>query len=614
MLDVDGEQGRESLYEFELKGYRLPKTLMSYTGRGVHLYLLWRPDGRGIRNSAGRIAPGLDVRAAGGYVIVPPSLHPSGTQYEFLDENVPISGPPEWLLEILSEISARPDPNKGTAVQRRGDAIPEGRRNETLLSLAGSMRFRRMTPRAIEAALLAENADRCVPPLEEREVKAIAHSASRYEPSAAGACKEFRTTVPEWPSPLSGEAFQGLAGEFVQLVGPETEADQSSLLFSFLVTTGSSIGRGPYYQVGGDRHFTNLFAVVVGESAKARKGTSWGEVRRLGELVDEDWFKQRVVGGLSSGEGLIHAVRDPIIEKVPLRDCKRVIGHESQTTDFGVDDKRLLVVESELSQALQSAGRDGNTLSAIIRLAWDGGPLRVLAKSAKASCVEPHISILAHITAAELRRQLTTTDMANGFANRFLWVCAARSKCLPFGGSVSDRAIAKLAAEVRRTIEFARTVQRVEFAPDARDEWANAYPKLSEGRPGLLGAITARAEAQTVRLAMLYALLDQSTEITPPQLHAALAAWRYCEDSARFIFGDSLGDPTADEVLHLLRSNAGEITRNEITDHFNRNKSRAEIERALTVLQSHGLARVERRKTEGRSAEIWKAVGVANGC
>ncbi len=132
------------------------------------------------------------------------------------------------------------------------------------------------------------------------------------------------------------------------------------------------------------------------------------------------------------------------------------------------------------------------------------------------------------------------------------------------------------------------------------------YPTLSEGRPGLLGAITTRAEAQTVRLALLYALLDQSVDIKPPHLHAALAVWRYCQDSAQYIFGNSLGDSTADAILNLLRSSGEGITRNELTDHFKRNKPSAEIGRALAVLQSHGLVRLERRETGGRTAATGK--------
>jgi hypothetical protein len=402
--------------------------------------------------------------------------------------------------------------------------------------------------------------------------------------------------VSDWPAPLAPEAFVGLAGEFVQLVGPESEADPASLLFSFLVTVGTIIGRGPYYQVGGDRHYTSLFAVIVGETAKSRKGMSWGEVRRLAALVDEGWSQSRIAGGLSSGEGLIHAVRDP----------------NPRIGDDGESDKRLLAVEGELSQPLQSLKRDGNTLSAIVRLAWDGQPLRVLAKNTGEVCLEPHISILGHVTACELRRQLTSTEMANGFANRFLWSCAARSRCLPFGGAVDETALAGIAGRIKRAIEHARSVGRIDFGSEARNGWVQVYPKLSEGQLGLLGAVTARAEAQAARLAMLYALLDECTEIKLPHLRAALAAWRYCEQSARFIFGDSLGDSTADEILTLLRSSPEGFTRSEIIDHFKRNKLGAEIARALGVLQSHGLARMETRNTSGRPAEIWKAVAVAD--
>jgi hypothetical protein len=106
---------------------------------------------------------------------------------------------------------------------------------------------------------------------------------------------------------------------------------------------------------------------------------------------------------------------------------------------------------------------------------------------------------------------------------------------------------------------------------------------------------------------MIYALLDQSQEIRQPHLAAALAAWRYCEESATFIFGDRLGDPTADDILHLLRSSSTGVTRNQIMDLFQRNKSSAEINRALSVLQSLGLARSDRTSTGGRNAEVWVA-------
>ena len=608
VLDVDGDSGLNSLHILELQGCEMPQTLITQTARGSHIWLKWPDNGKIIRNSAGKLGVGLDVRGAGGYVVVPPSVHPSGVAYEFTDEDVPVAPAPDCLVEMLVEVSTAPEPSISTA-KPQSDMVPifEGQRNQTLMSLAGTMRRREMTLGAIETALVAENAARCAPPLPEPEVKAIARSVGRYTPAAKGNGK-LQTAAQEWPAPLGSQAFYGLAGEFVRLVGPETEADASALLFSFLVAMGSIIGRGPYYQVEGDRHYTNLFAVLVGQSAKARKGTSWSQVHRFASMVDDVWCKQRVASGLSSGEGLIHAVRDAITDTVPRREGQRLVDHESQIRDIGVNDKRLMVVESELSQALQSARREGNTLSAIIREAWDGGPLRVLAKSAKATCLEPHISILAHITIAELKRQLTTNDMGNGFANRFLWLCVTRSKVLPFGGAVDCGALEELAGRTRQAIEFARCIERVEFVADARADWVQVYSALSEGRPGLLGAITARAEAQVVRLATLYALLDQSAAIRQEHLRAALEAWRYCEDSARFIFGDTLGDPTADEILGLLRRSEVGMTRNEITDHFKRNKSSAELGRALAILQSHGLAHPEGRETGGRTAEVWKAI------
>ena len=95
-----------------------------------------------------------------------------------------------------------------------------------------------------------------------------------------------------WPV-LAAEAYHGLAGEVVNTIAPQTEADPVALLLQFLVFVGNAIGRGPHYQVNRDRHYTNLFVLLVGASAKARKGLSAGHIRdvaggggsRLGEQL-----------------------------------------------------------------------------------------------------------------------------------------------------------------------------------------------------------------------------------------------------------------------------------------------------------------------------------------
>jgi len=412
------------------------------------------------------------------------------------------------------------------------------------------------------------------------------------------------------PAPLREAAYSGLAGEFTRLVGPETEADPAALLFQFLASIGSIIGRGPYYSVGAARHHANLFMVIVGNSAKARKGTSWGEVHGACELIDLSWWKRRITSGLSTGEGLIHAVRDEIKESVPIKERGKVTDYQEQVTDPGEADKRLLCVESELGRALQSAARDGNTLSPVIRLAWDGDALRVLTKNSRETCAEPHISIIGHITNTELQRLLTESDAANGFANRFLWVCSTRSQCLPFGGNVDKKALAQLCERVRGAVDFARKVEAIAWAPDAAQLWEEEYPQLSEGKAGLFGQVTARAEAQTIRLALVCALLDKSAEIRLAHLRAALELWRYCSDSAAFIFGHSFGDPLADAILELLRSRPEGMTRTEVSNHFGRNKTKSALDAAIAVAAQNGSLRTERRDTGGRAAEFLQFVSI----
>jgi hypothetical protein len=103
-------------------------------------------------------------------------------------------------------------------------------------------------------------------------------------------------------------------------------------------------------------------------------------------------------------------------------------------------------------------------------------------------------------------------------------VCVKRSKCLPFGGEdLLESKVADLAQRLERAASAAQHVGRVTMTQAARDIWVGVYPRLSEGMPGLFGAATARAEAQVVRLAMLYALLDEKAQIDGAHLLAGLA-------------------------------------------------------------------------------------------
>ena len=198
--------------------------------------------------------------------------------------------------------------------------------------------------------------------------------------------------------------------------------------------------------------------------------------------------------------------------------------------------------------------------------------------------------------------------MGNGYANRFLFACVRRSKVLPFGGALGEETICDLGGCMKAAIGAARNIARVTMTRSARDGWRDVYPELSEGEPGLLGAIIGRAEAQVIRLALIYTLLDRCAEIDMAHLKAGLAAWEFCEASARYIFGDALGDPIADEILRALqRTDDDGMTRTQISDLFGRHRSTSRIELALSTLSRHGKAKKVSRDTGGRPSEVWVA-------
>jgi hypothetical protein len=298
-----------------------------------------------------------------------------------------------------------------------------------------------------------------------------------------------------------------------------------------------------------------------------------------------------------------------VTRREPIKEKQRITGYQEVEADPGVSDKRLLAAEPEFGGTLKVLQREGNDLGAIMRQAWDGIDLRTLTRNSPLKATGAHVSILAHITKDELMRLMAQGDLYNGMANRFLWVAAKRSKLLPFGGSPDEANLAALARVLRDAADFGKALATsVRRDAEADRLWEAAYPALSAGRPGVLGAVTSRAEAHVMRLALLYAILDRSTTIKAEHLRAALELWGYCERSAAYIFGASTGDPKADKLLEALRSSPAGLTREEIRDTvFKRNLDSAAIAAILAKLASWGLAHRVVQPTGGRPAERWFA-------
>jgi hypothetical protein len=311
-----------------------------------------------------------------------------------------------------------------------------------------------------------------------------------------------------WPDPPDPSVYHGPIGEAVQTIAPNTEADPVAVLVQLLVGFGNLVGRGAHLLIEDTPHFANEFVVIIGESSAARKGTSWRRVLKFlglleigaiakdqGRLIARSstptWVDFRIASGSSTGEGLIHEIRDPV-EKVD-KDGNEII------VDDGEPDKRLLCVESEFGSTIRILGRDGNTLSGIVRQAWDSPPLlRTLTRHSPLRASFPHVSIIGHITAHELRTYLELVHVYNGLGNRFLWICARRARILPRGGRLSpetDAYLRQLAKSLRqRSLDHVRRrgVSEVEWSEDAEELWNAEYERLTTPPPGLLGAITAR--------------------------------------------------------------------------------------------------------------------------
>ena len=182
-----------------------------------------------------------------------------------------------------------------------------------------------------------------------------------------------------WPAPPAPAVYHELPGEIVTTLAPHTEADPVAILTQLLVAFGAAVGRGAWFTVEATRHYPNEFMLLTGDSSKARKGSSWDHVRRLLATVDPS-IERRILTGLSSGEGLIWAVRDPTGQ------------------DPGMTDQRLLVIEPEFASVLKAASREISTLSPTLRSAWDSRPLAILTRTAPARATNAHISVIGHIT------------------------------------------------------------------------------------------------------------------------------------------------------------------------------------------------------------------------
>ena len=396
-----------------------------------------------------------------------------------------------------------------------------------------------------------------------------------------------RPVVRGGPAP-DPAVYQGWLGETALKLTETSEADPVAVLATLMAFFGVMVGTGPYSQISDDRHPALLWPLIMGHTGVGRKGTSLGVAARLVKAAMPQFPGENVTSGLSSGEGLIAAVAD-----------------EEDEPGGG---KMRLVIETEYGVTMNRAGREGNTLSGVLRQAWEGDDLACLTRTS-VHATAPHIGILAHITPGEFRIRASGADMAGGTYNRFLPIYSERSKEIPHGEGAPEELIANHGLFLRELVKKGRDVRKVPLTDEARDYWADVvYGALSGAQPtdGALAQFTARATPYARRAAMLYALGDGAAAVDVAHLQSAYALICYSRATAAYVLGTGTGDARLDKVLAALdAAGAQGLTRSQVSDLFSRKLTKPQLDDLLTKVEAvPGVTRIQ-VKGAGRPTDVW---------
>lgn len=390
-----------------------------------------------------------------------------------------------------------------------------------------------------------------------------------------------------WPSPPSRDVYHGLTGHIVDLITPYVESDPAAVLVQFLCAFGVAVGIRPHFMVGATRHGPNTYVALAGQTSRARKGTSWDPLEILFKQADP-WFAQRIMSGIGSGERLVGIVAD------------------SADSD-AQPDRRLLLHEPELARLLAVVNREGSTLSAYLRAAYDGKQLRNEVKEKRTVASVHHIGLIGHCTEEELQGRLSEEQIRNGLANRIAWFSVKRVKRLPDPPIFEGAAVEAASGELQAMLSRAAGIHRLQRSPQATRLWTEWYSELADDDLGMAGAIMARAEAHVTRFACIYALLDAVEVIELEHLRAAIALVEYSKRCISYVWGRETGDVIADKILEELAF--GPLTRTQISrEVFSGNLPAYQLEKAARALERRGQLVRERVVTSqpGRPAERWR--------
>lgn len=630
VIDVDTHgdvDGHCALRRLEAELGALPDTVTSLTAHGGAHYWFRAPADRVIRNSAGLLGPGIDVRGDGGYIVAPGSRLADGGIYQWdaggHPDDVSIADlPPAWVERLaFSTNSVRA--SEQTEQSAAGDPILDGRRNATLASLAGTMRKRGMTEPAILAALLTENVERCSPPLDETEVRRIAASIGQYTPGASFACTP-RDRLPGFPLDTLPPLLRAHVAENAAAIGCPVDL----VALPALAACGASLGNTWSLDLkAGWSERSILWAAVIARSGTAKSPALTAALRPLHALQaeaytrwrddHEQWLADLNVWKATPKQKRGLPPDEPRLESLHTTDATlEALGKALETSNgLIVERDELIGFLRSMDAYRQRAGADRQQFMTL----WNGSPLKIDRVSRGTIFLpSPVVCVTGGIQPDMLGELADEAGREDGFLPRFLY---AMPDCPPMRWQMEEPRAETCAALTER-LRTARSkgcavslddLARARF----RDFFNSANASAEQGGP--LAAFRAKAPRHVTRLALVLHTLAAPEEGEPLSLitlDAAIALWDYFaahgEAALSAIRAARAGRGSLEQrVLAYLRSlNGGWASKRDLFERTGGHVSAGELNAALTALQDEELIEREpdaQNGAGGRPAERWRA-------
>ena len=428
------------------------------------------------------------------------------------------------------------------------------------------------------------------------------------------------------PPKIPDNPFPPRLKSAVEIACKGTEAHPMAVAIHFLVFFSAHIGQRRYVRIGNEKQGLNFYAILVGDSGKV-KGTAESQARVIAKeatnLLEKkyDYQPPRMISGLSSGEGLIESIKDP----------------KDESDDTGCLDKRLLIVESEYSKILEQQIRNGNTLSAELRDAYDGKTLSNATINSRIAS-SPHISIMGHITRDEfVGHKSFKSQSTNGSLNRNLIIYAHREVLVAIPRRYTDEEVKILSEWFAESIYRARdennldnyqtesvgkeVMMSVEALALIEKEY-KIREKAQDEMPGLLSSLASRQRVFVWRISAIFALMSGTDTIAVEHVRYAYRWLDYSLNSIRYLLrtaeqeANQRDNIALSNIIYdfLLKYNHG---RGATTTEINRiglqgNINTKKISSALKLLIESNPPKVEqlqlKREGPGRKPTLFKPI------